>query len=200
MDKKTLGIQDKILLKALEDVPFDGWQWPVIQAAAEKAGYGRDMADAVFPEKLSGVLCHFADWADRQMLEQLESLDSSKMRIRDRVRTGVEKRIEILGPHKESVKAALAYWIRPFRKIDAGKMLWRTADRIWVWAGDESKDYSHYTKRALLSGVISTTMLAWINDNSDNSQETLDFLDRRIDNVLNIGKLVGGLKGKRKPA
>lgn len=200
MNQKSQEIQDKILLQALEDVVFDGWSWPVIEAAAEKAGYGADMAHAVFPDKLSGVLNHFAEWADQQMLAALDSVDSQDLRVRDRVRRGVEERIKALMPHKEAVKAASAYWVRPFRKIEAGKMVWRTADRIWVWAGDDSKDYNHYTKRVLLSGVIASTMLAWMNDPSDNSQETLDFLDRRIDNVLNIGKLVGNLKGKKKPA
>ena len=200
MTKKNRDIQDQILLKALEDVPFDGWTWDVVEQAAEKAGFGRDMAGAVFPDKLEGVLQHFSGWADRQMMMTLEQTDSSEMRVRDRVKFGVQARIKALEPHKEAVNAASAYWVRPFRKITAGKLVWKTADKIWLWAGDEAKDYNHYTKRALLSGVITSTMLAWMNDNSDNSQETLDFLDRRIDNVLGIGRIIGNLRGKRKSA
>lgn len=200
MTKKNQDIQDQILLKALEDVPFDGWTWDVVEQAAEKAGFSADMAAAVFPDQLSGVLRHFSNWADRQMMQALSLVEYQDMRVRDKVKRGVEERIKVLEPHKEAVKAASAYWFRPFRKFEAGRLVWKTADKIWLWAGDEAKDYNHYTKRVLLSGVITSTMLAWMNDNSDNSQETLDFLDRRIDNVLGIGRIIGNLKGKRKSA
>lgn len=200
MTKKNRDIQDAILLAALEDVPFDGWNWSTIENAAVKAGYSADMAHAVFPTELPDVLRHFSDWADRQMLAALENTDKTDMRVRDKVRRGVAERIRVLQPYKESVKAGMSYWMRPFRKIEAGKMVWQTADRIWEWAGDEATDYNRYTKRALLSGVITSTMLAWMNDNSDNYQETLDFLDRRIDNVLGLGRIIGQFKQKRKSA
>ena len=201
MTKKNQDIQDQILLKALEDVPFDGWTWDVVEQAAVNTGYGVDMASAVFPDKLPDVLRHFSQWADRQMMQALEAISPGEyqnMRVRDKVKQGVLSRIEVLKPHKESVKAASAFWLRPFRKMEAGKMVWKTADQIWIWAGDNATDYNHYTKRLLLSGVITSTMLAWMNDTSDNSQETLDFLDRRIDNVLGVGKIIGNIKGRFK--
>jgi ubiquinone biosynthesis protein COQ9 len=74
--------------------------------------------------------------------------------------------------------------------------LWRSADRIWTWAGDTATDYNHYTKRALLSGVMASTTLFWMQDNSPASAASRAFLDRRIDNVLNIGRLLGTLKKK----
>jgi ubiquinone biosynthesis protein COQ9 len=198
MTSKTQDIQDRILFETLKDVPFDGWSWSVVESAAEKAGFQKEMAGAVFPDRLSGVLRHFSDWADREMLKALEDVNIEELRVRDRIRKAVLARIEILEPYKESVKAAAGYWFRPFRKIDAGRVIWQTADKIWIWAGDEAKDYNHYTKRALLAGVMSSTMLAWFNDHTDNSQQTMDFLDRRIDNVMGLGKIIGSLKSKRK--
>ena len=196
MSNEKIEIQDKILLAALADVPFDGWAWAVIEQAGEKAGYDRDMVAEAFPDKIQSILLHFSNWADREMLARLEDVSCEDMRIRDRVRRGVAERLNVLEPYKESVRASGSYWLNPFRKITAGKMVWQSADKIWIWAGDTSTDYNHYTKRALLSGVITSTMLAWFNDHSDNREETLAFLDRRIDNVLKIGKLAGGLIGR----
>ncbi len=82
------------------------------------------------------------------------------------------------------------------RKPAATKMVWYSADKIWEWAGDTATDYNRYTKRGLLSGVITATMLVWVHDKSEGYQKTSDFLDRRIDNVLVVGKLAGKILGK----
>ena len=194
MSSKNQEIQDQILLGTLEGVPFDGWCWPLAEEAAVKSGYSADVARAVFPEGLPDLMRHFSDWADRQMLEALKSVDQTDMRIRDRIKKAVATRFEILEPYKESVHAASVYWLSPFRKLESGKIIWRSADKIWLWAGDDAKDYNHYTKRALLSAVMASTTIAWLDDKSENHQETLAFLDRRIDNVLTVGKLAGKIK------
>ncbi len=74
-------------------------------------------------------------------------------------------------------------------------MVWQTADVIWNWAGDEAEDYNHYTKRILLSGVITATTVRWLNDKSENHHETHEFLDRRINNVLKLGQGAGKILG-----
>ena len=47
--------------------------------------------------------------------------------------------------------------------------------------------------------MITATTLAWVNDSSDNFEKTVNFLDRRIENVLALGKLTGKIMGKVKP-
>lgn len=196
MNRRNQDLQDQILAIALEDVPFDGWRWDIIETAAEKAGLDKDIALAIFPAGLSDVLRHFSDWADRQMLISLADINPNEMRVRDRIQRGVQTRLEILEPNKEAVRAASVYWLVPFRKIEAGKVVWQTADIIWKWAGDDATDYNHYTKRGLLSGVITTTTMAWLNDTSENHAETSAFLDRRIDNVLKVGGFAGKFLGR----
>lgn len=194
MDQETRDIQDQIMLEALEDVPFDGWTWDGVRHAAKRAGHKPEMADAVFPEKLNDVLIHFSHWTDRQMMDALGAFDPDEMRVRDRVAKAVELRLRVLQPHKDCVQAAAGYWARPFKKVEAGKIVWDVADKIWIWAGDTATDYNRYTKRALLSGVITSTTLYWFNDDSDDLSDTIAFLNRRIDNVLKIGKLSGKIK------
>jgi len=194
-----LDICDKILLLALDDAAFDGWSWEVVQGAAEKAGYEKHMATAVFPGKLKDVLIHLSDWADRQMLERLKDIDPESMRVRDRVRLAVQTRLSVLKDHKEAVKNSTGYWLRPFRKYEAARIVWRTADTIWNWAGDTSEDYNRYTKRGLLSGVLTSTMLYWMNDTSSDMGKTLRFLDNRIENVMQLGKIIGTVKSRVKP-
>lgn len=195
MNTRNQDIKDQILLTALPNVAFDGWQWSVIEEGAIEAGHDKSLAFAVFPDGLNQVLQYFSSWADRQMLAHLSEENPEDQRVRDRIKMAVEARLEILEPHKEAVRAASVYWLVPTRKIQASKQVWKTADVMWHWAGDEAQDYNYYTKRMLLSGVITSTMMTWLNDTSHNHQETSEFLDRRIENVLKIGGATGRFLG-----
>lgn len=186
--------RDDIIEALLPAVIFDGWTREALENAAITAGYNKSMAHAVFPDGTADAVRHFSDWADRRMLDTLADIDPQDMRIRDRIATGVITRFGILAPYREAVRKALAYWAVPVRSIKAGGALWQTADHIWTWAGDESTDYNHYTKRGLLSSVIASTTLVWLNDKSSQSAETKEFLDRRIENIVRFGKFLGKMK------
>jgi ubiquinone biosynthesis protein COQ9 len=185
--------QDKITIfeSGLKHVPFDGWSLSTFEQAAVSIGYEAAIVEAFFPKGDRDLIDYFAQWADRQMMDALYDTDASEMRIRDRVKICLQMRISILNPHKEAVNLAFKKLLHPQNARMAASITWRTADVIWNWAGDTAQDYNYYTKRGLLSGVISTTMTYWLQDKSDNHAKTLDFMDRRIENVLFIGKNAG---------
>lgn len=195
MNTRNQNIKDQILLEALPNVAFDGWKWSVIEEVAISLGHDKTMAFAVFPDGINQVLCHFSDLADRQMLEELAGENPDDHRIRERIKMAVMARFKVLEPYKEAVREASSYWLVPTRKIQAGKQVWKTADVMWNWAGDDAQDYNHYTKRILLSGVITATTVRWLNDQSEGHAETEEFLDRRIENVLKIGGTAGKFLG-----
>ena len=64
----------------------------------------------------------------------------------------------------------------------------KDAKAIWEALGDTSDDLNWYTKRSTLSGVYSSTVLYWLGDDSTGSRGTWEFLDRRIDDVMQIEK------------
>ena len=59
---------------------------------------------------------------------------------------------------------------------------------IWKAIGDRSTDANFYSKRAILSGVYASTLAIWIDDGDPDKAKTRAFLDRRIDNVMQIEK------------
>lgn len=191
-DNKT--IKDRILESALPDVPFDGWTDNVLERAAINAGFDAAMVQAVFPRGVRDALVHFSGWVDGLMFNWLKETDPASLKIRERVALAVRTRFEVLEPYREAERLAIAHWMRPFRKIGGAKLVWKTADAIWLWAGDTATDYNHYTKRALLSGVLTSTAFFWLNDQSPGRKDSWSFLARRIDNVLSVGKIVGRFK------
>lgn len=195
MTQTTTDIRDAILNQALPNIPFDGWKMDTIIQAAHDLSYDDLALKAAFPDGMIDVLDAFADKADRDMLSALNDLDTAPLRTRDKIRTALITRWECLRPHKEATKTSFKFWLNPLRKPRLAKIIWRTADRIWDWAGDTSTDYNRYSKRTLLSGIIGPGMLIWINDDDDEMQKTISFVDARIENIMQFGKIVGKLKG-----
>lgn len=180
--------RDEIVLRCLRQDTFPGWAWEMIGDDA--------LTRVLFPAGLSDVLDHFADYADRQMLAALPGAKAwAALKIRQRIRAAVLARLSFLQDHKEAERAALSHWMLPWRKPQGLRILWRTADRIWERAGDTSTDYNRYTKRGLLSGVLGATTMAWLEDDGRiplhaRHSPTAAFLDRRIENVLKLGKVM----------
>jgi ubiquinone biosynthesis protein COQ9 len=65
---------------------------------------------------------------------------------------------------------------------------------IWYAAGDTATDFNYYTKRALLAGVYSATVLYWLDDKSEDFAKTWTFLDRRIADVMRVPQVLGALR------
>lgn len=185
-----------LLLASLPHVAFDGWSRKAILAGAEHLGLDTALALNAFPREGAELIEAFSDWTDRAMLDKLGALDLPGLRVRDRIATAVRVRLELLAPHREAVRRGLAFLALPGNAPLGLKTLYRTVDAIWFAAGDRSTDYNFYSKRLLLSGVYSSTLLYWLNDSSEDFAQTWAFLDRRISEVLkvagNLGKAVKG--------
>lgn len=190
-------LKSRILEAALPDVVFDGWSDELLARAAERLKISEDDVDEAFPGGPQDMVAYFSEWANARMLEKMTPAKLSKLRVRDKIAFGVRTRLEILAPHKQAVASALAFMAPPPRNLQLPKLVWKTADAIWRAAGDTATDYNHYTKRLLLSGVLTSTTLYWLNDKSGGDEKTWAFLDRRIDNVLKIGQALGKLKPQK---
>jgi len=188
------ALKDQLLLLILPFVGEMGWSEAAILAGAEDADIEESRALTLFPEGPGQLVAHFVSWADRAMLEALAKKKLEKLKVRERIATAVRTRLELLEEYKEAVGKAVAYEARPWHAPGALRSLYTTVDAIWVAAGDTSTDFNFYTKRMLLAGVYSSTLLYWLRDGSDGHEATWEFLARRIENVMQFGKFTGKLK------
>jgi ubiquinone biosynthesis protein COQ9 len=118
-----------------------------------------------------------------------------KLKIREKIRALVWRRLEVMGPAREAVRRALAILAMPQNLPLALRISWRTADLMWRIAGDTSTDFNHYTKRVTLGAVYGSTLLVWLDDQSEDLAETAAFLDRRIDEVMRFEKFKAEWRG-----
>ena len=77
------------------------------------------------------------------------------MKIRERIRCAVEARLDAAIQDEAAVRRWMGFLALPMQAPLASRLAWETADALWRWAGDEATDENHYTKRVILSGIVS---------------------------------------------
>lgn len=183
----------RILDAALHHVPFEGWSEATFRAAVADAGVAMGLARAIFPRGGLDLAVAYHRQGDQAMAERLAATDLGALRYRERIASAVRFRIEAISD-REAVRRGATLFALPQNAPDGARLVWGTADAIWVALGDTSKDINWYSKRTILSGVYSATVLFWLGDDSPGHAATWEFLDRRIEGVMQFEKLKSAIK------
>ena len=186
-----------ILMHALPNVPFEGWTQRVLEDACEAANLPRQALFRVFPHGVMDALSYWGMLADQHLTDTAPSLGLEGLKIRERIALLVQTRLRYYTPHREALRKAVALSMQPWHAHYTLRSLHRTVDHIWRLAGDQSYDFNWYTKRMLLAAVYSSTLLYWLDDDSENHTRSWEFLQRRINNVMHVGKHMPFGKGKK---
>lgn len=167
---------------------FDGWSKAAVALAADQAGVDRDVAALAFE---GGAMTMIEAWfasVDSAMLARFTPDELASMKVRARITALVEARLALLAPHREALRRAQSVLAMPAHIGRATRLGWHAADSMWRAAGDTAVDYNHYTKRATLGAVYAATLLAFVNDESEDHAETRAFLARRIEGIMRFEK------------
>lgn len=184
--------RERLLAAALPHVPFDGWTEATFRAAVADSALDGAIARALCPRGGIDLAVAYHKAGDARMMERLGETDLSALRFRDRIAQAVLFRLE--GADRELVRRGSALFALPQHAGEGAGLIWGTADAIWRALGDTSNDLNWYTKRATLSAVYGSTVLFWLGDTSDDGQATKDFLNRRIDNVMQFEKAKAAMR------
>ena len=187
-------IHERLVLAAVRHAASDGWSPAAIRAGAAEIGIDEVDASRILRGGPRELFRAVNDWADGRMAEALGSGGGPNPRLGERVEMAVLARFEALEPYRDSVRRGVAFAGFPQNAALGFSCHCRTVDRIWRAAGDRSHDFSFYTKRALLAGVLGTTTLVWLEDRSEDGEVTRAFLRRRLADVLRIRKLRAGAR------
>ena len=110
------------------------------------------------------------------------------MKIRERIRSLVQFRLDAIAGQREALRRALAIMAMPQNAPRALQLGWHSADAMWRLAGDTATDYNYYTKRTILAGIYGATLAVFADDKSDDFADTRAFLERRIDGIMRFEK------------
>lgn len=188
-------LRRRLALVVGENAVFDGWTRVAVDSAAQQLGIDPVQARLAMPKNQAGMVDCYIQEVDRALEAWFTPERLAAMKIREKIRSLIWRRLEIQGPAREAVRRALAFLAMPQNVPLALRISWRTADMMWRIAGDTSTDFNHYTKRMTLGAVYGSTLLVWLDDQTEGWQATGAFLDRRIDDVMKIEKLKADWRG-----
>ena len=183
-----------ILDRALVIAAFEGWTSKTLRDAVKQAELPKGAGALYFPDGPLELISFWAEELNAHVETVIGALDLSAMKIRDKVTAGVVARMEGLSGHEAAARRAAARLALPDALGQGPSQIWAAADTIWRAIGDTSTDANYYSKRTLLSGVISASLAAWLSDYTKDKRAGRAFIDARISNVMQIEKAKWELK------
>lgn len=192
MDDQSENLSDRartdILKAALGHVPFDGWTKKSLLSAVKDTNLPEGADELYFPTGALELLSFWAETGDQNALGKIERRGLDNMRIREKVTECVWIRLNEMQGQEQVARRAISRLALPDALGQGPQQLWRTADMIWRAIGDTSTDGNYYSKRTILSGVIGSSIMAWLSDDTDDKSKARAFLEARIKNVMQFEK------------
>jgi ubiquinone biosynthesis protein COQ9 len=174
-----------VLAAALVRAPTEGFSPAMLARARTDAGVAAEQ----LPHDCACLVEYWSTMVDTDMTQRLADLDLNAMKVRLRIRTAVLTRLALIAPHKLAARQGAVFLALPHNALLAVRLFGRTADAMWLAAGDASTDFNWYSKRVILAGVYGATEIAWFGDDTPDLRDTTAFLDARIENVMQYEKL-----------
>jgi ubiquinone biosynthesis protein COQ9 len=183
--------EQRVLDEALRLAPRLGWNAGMARAAGVAAGLNAGEAQLLLPQGPKDLAALLSRRHDKAALAGLAALNPPPAKIRDKIRAGVVARLDAAAADVEALRKLVAFLAFPTNFPLALTLMWESADVLWRWAGDTATDENHYSKRAILSGILVSTLAV---DMASGRESALKHLEGRIDNVMAFEKWKAGLK------
>lgn len=177
--------EQKLLDEALRLAPAEGWTRLMVRRAGQALGLSPGEVELILPNGPADLAALLSRRHDARALAMLAEVEPEGLKIRERIRRACEARIDAATPDEPAFRRWLGWLSLPQNLALGGKLAWESADALWRWAGDTATDENHYSKRAILAGVLTGAYAIRI---SSGRQAALAFVDRRIDNVMAFEK------------
>jgi ubiquinone biosynthesis protein COQ9 len=177
----TEEAEQRLLAAAIPLAPEVGWTSRLVARAARAAGLSQGEAMLVAPNGVRDLAALFSQRHDQAALKALASVDASALKVRERILRAVEARLAVAALDGEATRRWAGYLALPQNAPLALRLVWASADELWRWAGDRSTDENHYSKRAILAGILVSTLAVRLNGGAQAAQA---HLAAQIDRVM----------------
>jgi ubiquinone biosynthesis protein COQ9 len=182
-------MEQTVLDAAIQRAPRFGWNSRLVRAACEAEGLSRGDEELLLPNGPRDLAALLSRRHDAMTLEALKATPPETLKIRERIAKGVSARIEAGTAHLEATKRCAAFLALPTNADLGLSLAWESADVVWRWAGDTATDWNHYSKRAILSGILIPALTMRLFDGPEAAEA---FVAARIENVMTFEKWKAG--------
>lgn len=208
--EKIQKVRADILEASLKFVSTKGWSQEAIASGAESINYP-GVAHGMFPNGAIELIHYFYSKCNRELIAQLErELDEQTGKVddsgkpverpspRDFAIRAIRLRLEMIIPYKDTWPQALAIMTLPQNVPTSLAQLLTLVDDVCYCAGDRSVDIGWYTRRIGFASIYKMVELYLLQDKSPNHQQTWEFLERRMDEGIQIQEFLSNSDQKTK--
>ena len=182
-----------LLDAALPLIPRLGWTSRMVVSAGAAIGLSKPEVELLAPQGPRDLVALFSYRHDEAGLLALTGVDPAGLKMRERIARGVEARVDAAMADEAALRRWMGFLALPQNLALGGRLAWESADRIWRWAGDTSTDENHYSKRAILAALLSSTLAVRV---TGTPAATSSHLARGIDAVMAFERAKARFKAK----
>lgn len=181
--------EQRLLDAALPRIPDQGFTLALLKTAGREIGLSEGEVGLLLPNGPADLAALLSRRHDARARESLDQIDAGALKIRDRIAQGVKARLEAAALDLDAARRLAGYLALPPHAPLGARLTWEGADLIWRWAGDTATDENHYSKRAILSGILAPALSLRLFDGPEAAE---GFVADRIENVMALEKWKAG--------
>src|SRR5438045_7904523 len=106
-------LRRELALAVGENAVFDGWTRQAVDSAAGQLGLDPVQARLAMPKTQAGMIDTYIQEVDRGIETWFTPKRISAMKIREKIRALIWRRLEIMGPAREAIRRGLAILAMP---------------------------------------------------------------------------------------
>lgn len=195
---KVQEVRARILDASLQFVTTHGWSVESIAHGAESINYP-GVAHGMFPNGAIELVQHFYKKCNTTLIEQLQQelhsstsdSDSSAKPVetpnpKEFAIKAIRMRLEMIVPYIDTWPQAMGIMTLPQNVPVSLAQLLTLVDDICYCAGDRSIDIGWYTRRVGIASIYKMVELFMLQDKSPGYKNTWEFLERRMDEAIQI--------------
>ena len=182
-------MEQSVLDAALRLAPALGWNSRTVRQACAENGLSLGDKELLLPNGARDLAVLLSRRHDDRALAVLAGVDAKSLKMRERIAAAVSARMEAGAADLDATRRCAAFLALPIHADLGLKLAWESADHLWHWAGDTATDWNHYSKRAILSGILIPALtMRWF----DGKEAAEAFVAARIENVMAFEKWKAG--------
>tara|TARA_B100001287_G_scaffold275650_2_gene283897 strand:- start:541 stop:1170 length:630 start_codon:yes stop_codon:yes gene_type:complete len=175
----------KILESAKKIIRKDGWSKNILAKLNNDKLKSSDIT-YLFPNGYIDLLNLSLNEINISLEKQIDKINIINFPISKRIKKILMKRLEIINKDKIFYKKTIRHLLLPNNSQTMKNSLYNSVDKMWYLAGDNSTDFSFYTKRITLAIIYTNALFILFNQSYDNVEENID---RNLKRISKIPKL-----------
>ena len=175
---EILKISKKIVIE-------EGWSKNLSKKLIENKIKSTDLT-YLFPNGYMDILNFALSQVNEALEKKIKKINIINFPISKRVKKILSLRLNILNEDKIFYKKTFNHLLLPHNTKLMKKNLYNTVDNIWYFAGDNSTDFSFYTKRFSLAIIYVNALFVFYNKNIQESELNIENNLKKISKIPKI--------------